>query len=82
MKDEDIVKYEKKVEERNRRNEFVSQYRNVLQNPNLDARKSVNKEIVDKAKEGNKEKMNDPYLKTKEMIDKKIRDANLHLLSY
>ena len=75
MKDEDIVKYEEKVEERNRRNEFVSQYRNVLQNPNLDARESVNKEIIDNAKEESKEKMNDPYLKTKEMIDKKIRDA-------
>ena len=75
MKDEDIVKYEEKVEERKRRNEFVSQYRNVLQNPNLDARESVDKEIEDKAKEGNKEKMNDPYLKTKDMIDKKIRDA-------
>ena len=74
MKDEDVVKYEEKVEERKRRNEFVSQYRNVLQNPNLDARESVNKEIEDKAKEGNKEKMNDPYLKTKEMIDKKIED--------
>ena len=75
MKDEDIVKYEEKVEERKRRNEFVSQYRNVLQNPNLDARESVDKEIEDKAKEGNKEKMNDSYLKTKDMIDKKIRDA-------
>ena len=75
MKDEDVVKYEEKVEERKRRNEFVSQYRNVLQNSNLDARESVNKEIEDKAKEGNKEKMNDPYLKTKDMIDKKLRDA-------
>ena len=50
MKNEDAVKYEEKVGEVTRRNEFVNQYRNVLSNPPLSAREEVNKSIIDKAK--------------------------------
>lgn len=76
MKDEDIVGYEEKVSETTRRNEFVNQYRNVLQKPILDARKEVNEEIIENAKKGYIDRQYDPYSRTKEMLDKRIKESN------
>ena len=76
-------KYDDKVNELNKRDRFLLdyRYRNVLSKDRLDRRwenqigayDEVKKEIINEAKKGYADRQNDPYLKTKEMLDRKIK---------
>ena len=81
-----IGKYDDKSEELNQRDKFLLdyRYRNVVSKDGynkslenrLKARDEVNRETINEAKKRYTDRQNDPYLKTKEMLDRKINKEN------
>ena len=76
MEEENVKKYTDQKKEAWKKSLRQYNVRNVLQAPNpFINTKKVDEEIIDNAKQGFTDRLNDPYARTKEMLDKKINEA-------